>query len=89
LVGIGELSGIVLELNLPFLDYIVTRKDGAIGRGLSLSYRDRLENLMSEIVYRLHERETDGLLILKREENGNLSTVSVNVTKEGLEVNND
>ena len=89
LVGIGELSGIVLELNLPFLDYIVTRKDGAIGRGLSLSYRDRLENLMSEIVYRLHERETDGLLILKREENGNLSTVSVNVTKDGLEVNND
>lgn len=89
LVGIGELAGIILELNLPFLDYIVTRRDGAIGRGLSLSYRDRLEKLMSEIVYRLHERETDGLLILKRQENGNLSTVSVNVTEDGLEVNND
>lgn len=89
LVGIGSLEGIDLELSLPFLDYIVTRKDGAIGRGLSLSYRDRLEKLMSQIVYHLPERETDGLLLLKRQENGKLSTVSVTVTDDGLEVNND
>ena len=89
LVGTGNLSGVNLELNLSFLDYIVTRKEGAIGRGLSLSYRDRLEKLMAQIVYNLHERESDGLLILKHQENGKLSTVSVNVTEEGLEVSND
>ena len=89
LMGIGNLEGIGLELNLPFLDYIVTRKAGAIGRGLSLSYRDRLEKLMAQIVYRLPERDVDGLLILRHQENGKLSTVSVNVTDEGLEVNND
>lgn len=87
--GVGALDGLSLELNLPFLDYIVTRKDGAVGRGLSLSYRDRLEKLMAQIVYKLPERETDGLLILKRQENGSLSTVSVSVSEDGLEVNND
>lgn len=89
LVGIGSLDGINMSLNLPFLDYIVTRRDGAIGRGLSLSYRDRLEKLMAQIVYHLPERDADGLLILKHQENGKLSTVSVNVTADGLEVNND
>ena len=44
---------------------------------------------MAQIVYNLHERESDGLLILKHQENGKLSTVSVNVTEEGLEVSND
>lgn len=62
---------------------------GEIGRGLSLSYRDRLEKLMAQIVYNLPEDNSEELIILKRHEDGSLSTINVGMTSDGLEVTND
>ena len=89
LIGKNALSSIRLVLSLPFLDYIVSRKMGEIGRGLSLSYRDRLEKLMAQIVYNLPEDNSEELIILKRHEDGSLSTINVGMTSDGLEVTND
>ncbi len=88
LSGVDDLEGVSLVLDLPFLDYVVMRQSGRIGRGLSLSYRDRLEKLANQIIEKTKGRVQEHLLILRRSENGALSTLKLNVTDDdtGLEV---
>jgi hypothetical protein len=87
--GKGVASNIVLPITLPFLDYIVSRKAGEIGRGLELSYRDRLEKLMAQLLKLLPGDEDEALTLLKRAENGTLATISVRKYHDMLEVFHD
>lgn len=77
---------ISLPITLPFLDYIVAKKNGELGRGLQLSYRDRLQNLMADIIDKTASEDSDALLILKRGANGQLSTMKIRKGSENLEV---
>ena len=89
LIGKGELRGLSLTLTLPFLDYIVGRKSGELSRGLQLSYRDRLENLMAQILKTIPADDDGTLILLKQGEDGSLSTITVRKNGDRLEVRND
>ena len=91
LCGIGRLDGIRLELSLPFLDYLTAQNKGELGRGLQRSYRDRLEDLKARILATIHSGDAQGLVLLRRQMDGTLSTVSVKPTENAteLEVSND
>ena len=84
----GEVSGLELPISLPFLDYIVAKRSGELGRGLLLSYRDRLEQLMTQLIERL-PAEDEHLVLLKQNENGTLSTQTFALDGDTMEVEND
>lgn len=91
LCGIGRLDGIRLDLPLPFLDYLTARNKGELGRGLQRSYRDRLEDLKARILATIRSGDVQGLVLLRRQTDGSLSTVSVKPSDgaNALEVIND
>ena len=82
LVGVDDLDGISLTLDLPFLDYMMVRRNGGLSQGLSSSYRTRLEKLMSQIVSAKRGRQTDVLQILKKGEDGVLDVVKVRLSED-------
>lgn len=89
LAGKGVLDTVVLPLTLPFLDYIVGREAGAFGRGLQLSYQNRLEKLMAQLLKLLPVDHGAALRLLKQGEDGSLSTITVRKNINILEVSND
>lgn len=91
LCGKGALDDVRLDLPLPFLDYLTAQNKGELGRGLQRSYRDRLEELKARILAVLHAGDAQGLILLRRQSDGTLSTVSVNPNEgaTALEVTND
>lgn len=89
LKGIGaDVQGIRMPLSLPFLDYIVARKAGELGGGLQLAYRDRLEKLMAQLVDALPP-DKDRMTLLKQGEDGTLSTETITLDNNMMEVTYD
>ena len=82
LIGVEDLDGISLTLDLPFLDYMMVRRNGGLSQGLNASYRTRLEKLMSQIVSAKRGRQTDVLQILKKGEDGVLDVVKVRLSED-------
>lgn len=82
LVGVEDLDGISLTLDLPFLDYMMVRRNGGLSQGLNASYRTRLEKLMSQVVSAKRGRQTDVLQILKKGEDGVLEVVKVRLSED-------
>ena len=90
LAGKKELKNHVhMELPLSFIDYVFAIRSGELGRGLQLSYRDRIENLKSIIQKQLGSSEADELLIMQRSNDGRISTISVSVSNNKMVVSND
>lgn len=86
LTGIHDLTGVSLLLTLPFLDYILERKSGRLGRGLQLAYRNRLENFMAQILRKLPDSDQRTITLLKQGEDESLSIISVKINNQTLEV---
>jgi hypothetical protein len=90
LAGKKELKNHVhMELPLSFIDYVFAIRSGELGRGLQLSYRDRIENLKSIIYKQLGSSDADELLIMQRSNDGRISTISVSVSNNKMVVSND
>ncbi len=45
-------SGVDLSLELPFLDFVITRSTGVIGQQLNQAYLDRLERFKAALLYK-------------------------------------
>ena len=82
-------EGLQLELPLPFLDYIATRKNGSVGSVLQRSYVDRLEKFKSDILERCKLTDDDEMVLLKQENNYSLSQYRLSLHSGILEVSHD
>ena len=58
-------GGLRLALSLPFLDYVMLRSRGEIGRALQASYIDRLERFKGLLIRNAGTRETDDIMLVR------------------------
>ena len=54
-----------LPLSLPFLDYVMLRNRGEIGRALQASYIDRLERFKGLLIRKAGARQTEDLMLVR------------------------
>jgi hypothetical protein len=54
-----------LGLSLPFLDYVMLRNRGEIGRALQASYIDRLERFKGLLIRNAGMRQTDDIMLVR------------------------
>jgi len=54
-----------LALSLPFLDYVMLRNRGEIGKALQTSYVDRLERFKGQLIRHASRRSTDDIMLVR------------------------
>lgn len=86
LVGQGPLDGIQLILNLPFLDYVLARHQGDVGKILQASYMNRLEHLKAQLVQKCSKDIDDDMLLIRLRTNNQFIRQQFAVSKGKLEV---
>ena len=80
-----RLSGKVLQLDLPFLDFVLMRDMGEIGQPLHPGYRDRLERFKTQLLEKAGF-PTEQLVLLEMKRNGKLKTRSLEIHEQILQV---
>lgn len=86
LKGENELSGIDMDLPIPFLDYIDERSRGILGHGLQRAYQNRIEVLKANVLRILHDsasRDLDTLALLQLKADGTFSIPQIRVAGVG------
>ena len=86
LKGKNELSGIDMDLPIPFLDYIDDRSRGILGHGLQRAYQNRIEVLKANVLRILHDsasRDPDTLALLQLKADGTFSIPQIRVAGVG------
>lgn len=86
LKGKNELSGIDMDLPIPFLDYIDERSRGILGHGLQRAYQNRIEVLKANVLRILHDsasRDPDTLALLQLKADGTFSIPQIRVAGVG------
>lgn len=58
-----------LRLDLPFLDYVMQRNQGEIGRDLQASYVDRLERFKGLLIRHANKGQGDDIMLLRLQTN--------------------
>jgi hypothetical protein len=54
-----------LSLSLPFLDYVMLRNRGEIGKALQASYVDRLERFKGQLIRHATGRRMDDIMLVR------------------------
>lgn len=78
-------SGYVLELDLPFLDFVLMRDMGEVGQRLHAGYRDRLVRFKTQLL-EYPGYKSDQLVLLEMERDGKLKTRSLEIHEQQLQV---
>lgn len=86
LVGQGWLKEISLELNLPFLDYVLARHHGQVGETLQAAYANRLERLKADLIERCRSNDEEEMILVRLRTNHTFRRQHFKVTSDGLEV---
>lgn len=86
LVLFDKVSGHELQLDLPFLDYVLMRDMGEIGQKINPGYRDRLEHFKTQLFEFSDYSKKDQLVLLEMERNGQLKTRSLEIHEHQLQV---
>lgn len=85
-LGLSYLKdGPVLELDLPFLDYVTRRFDGEVAEELSPFYAERLERFKMEILNRV-PLDDRVLRLVRLDHEGGFKTIRIAVNGNRLEV---
>jgi hypothetical protein len=77
---------ICLELELPFLDFVMLRDTGEIGQKLDLSYLDRLERFKANLLEISGYRNNRDLELLEMTDDAQLKTYKLHFNADKLEV---
>jgi len=88
LIGQGWLEKISLELNLPFLDYVLARHHGQVGETLQAAYANRLERLKAELIERCRNNNEEEMILVRLRTNHTFRRQHFKVTSRGLEISN-
>lgn len=86
LVGQGWLSGITLDLNLPFLDYVLARHHGQVGEALQAGYSNRLERFKADLIERCRSDNEDEMILVRLRTNHTFRRQHFKVAQGRLEV---
>lgn len=86
LIGQGWLSGIVLDLNLPFLDYVLARHQGQVGETLQAAYSNRLERLKADLIEHCQSNSEEEMILVRLRTNHTFRRQHFKVVQERLEV---
>ena len=65
LEGTANNGNLNLSLSLPFLDYVMLRNRGEIGKALQSSYIDRLERFKGQLIRHAAGRGTDDIMLVR------------------------
>ena len=84
--GEREASMPSLTLNLPFLDYVMMRNQGEVGRSLQASYVDRLERFKGELIRRSKSRKSDGIMLVRLRTNNTFRRQVFSIRGNRMEV---
>lgn len=84
----GPSSNGVLELplSLPFLDYVMLRNRGEIGKALEASYIDRLERFKGQLIAHASGRGKDNIMLVRLRTNHTFRRQVFTVRNQRLEV---
>ena len=90
LVGVeqGWLSGIKLDLNLPFLDYVLARHHGQVGKALQAAYSNRLERLKADLIAKCRSDNEDEVILVRLRTNHTFRRQHFKIGHGRLEVSN-
>jgi len=75
-----------LSLPLPFLDYVMLRNHGEIGKALQASYVDRLERFKGQLIRHASGRRMDDIMLVRLRTNHTFRRQIFAVRKGRLEV---
>ena len=78
-------NNIMLRLEIPFLDYVMKRNQGEIGRNLQTSYVDRLEKFKAQLI-RLAGSRGDNIMLVRLRTNHTFRRQIYAVRSNKLEV---
>ncbi len=74
-----------LQLDLPFLDFVLMRDMGEVGQRLHPGYRDRVERFKAQLLD-FSEYKKEELVLLEMTKDGELKTKSLEIHDEKLQV---
>ena len=77
---------LVLRLTLPFLDYVMMRNQGEVGRDLQASYIDRLERFKGQLIRSSASKDDDDIMLVRLRTNNTFRRQIYSVRGNRLEV---
>jgi hypothetical protein len=86
LEGSGRSGGLLLHLSLPFLDYVMMRNQGEVGKDLQASFVDRLERFKGQLIRDAASSNTDDIMLVRLRTNNTFRRQIFSVRGERLEV---
>ncbi|SPD75420.1 putative Serine/threonine protein kinase [uncultured Desulfobacterium sp.] len=86
LEGSPNSGGLNLSLSLPFLDYVMLRNRGEIGKALQASYIDRLERFKGQLIHHATVRKMDDIMLVRLRTNNTFRRQIFAVRNGRLEV---
>ncbi|MBU4270786.1 MAG: protein kinase [Planctomycetes bacterium] len=63
--GRARSGDLLLSLGLPFLDYVMMRNQGEVGKDLQASYVDRLERFKGQLIRRSTSKQGDDIMLVR------------------------
>ena len=78
-----------LRLSLPFLDYVMMRSKGAIGKDLQASYIDRLEKFKGQLLNQADSAPIDDIMLVSMRTNHMFRRQIFSICENRLEVTDD
>jgi serine/threonine protein kinase len=84
--GPGPLGTFLLHLGLPFLDYVMMRNQGEVGKDLQTSFVDRLERFKGQLIRHAKSRNTDDIMLVRLRTNNTFRRQVFSVRGDRLEV---
>ncbi|MCF7708072.1 MAG: protein kinase [Verrucomicrobia bacterium] len=86
LQGRNKLEGLNLQLELPFLDYVMSRNQGEIGECLDACFTDRLERFKGQILARCGTGTDHNLMLVRLKTSHEFKRQMIAVGGDRLEV---
>lgn len=86
LEGPGRPGKFSLRLGLPFLDYVVMRNQGEVGRDLQTSFIDRLGRFKGQLIRHAESRDSDDIMLVRLRTNNTFRRQVFSVKGDRLEV---
>lgn len=84
--GIGQNKMPMLTLSLPFLDYVMMRNQGEVGRNLQASFVDRLERFKGELIRLSKSKQSDGIMLVRLRTNNMFKRQIFSVRDDRMDV---
>lgn len=88
-VLIENTSNQELPLDLPFLDYVIMRRQGEVGYDLQVSYVDRLERFKSRLIKAEQEKNKDNVMLVRLKTDQTFRRQTFTIKGGRLEVTNE